>query len=207
MFFNPERPVRTHLNHLPHWQQDSALVFLTWRLADSVPAGLMGKWRGERDEWLAVHPKPWDEFTESEYHSRFSAQLEQWMDQGTGGCVLRDPENARCLAECLLHFHGERFKIDSFVVMPNHVHVLMSPMAGHSLEKTVQSWKRVSARRINELTGKAGSLWHKRYWDRLVRSESHFWRIRRYIQRNPEKAGLKENEYLLYLPWNQRKEP
>ena len=210
MFYNPERPLRKHLNHLPHWQQDSVFVFLTWRLADSVPAGLMVKWREERDAWLDLNPKPWGDRTESEYHSRFSAQLEQWMDQRMGSCVLRDPENARILAECLVHFDGERYGIDSFVVMPNHVHVLMCPIPGFPMEKTIQSWKRYSARSINELAGKSGSLWHKRYWDTLVRSEEHFWKIRGYIQRNPEKTHLGESEYLLYVPWHRkdpRKEP
>jgi hypothetical protein len=58
MFFNPELPITKHLNHLPHWQQDCSWVFVTWRLADSVPTGLTGKWHRERDEWMECHPKP-----------------------------------------------------------------------------------------------------------------------------------------------------
>ena len=208
MFYNPERPLRKLLNHLPHWQQDGVFVFITWRLADSVPSGLLEKWRGERDIWLASHPLPWDAGTELQYHKRFSSQLEDWMDQGLGKCVLRDPESARIVAEGLLHFDTERYQMDSFVIMPNHVHILIQMIPGFPIEKTVQSWKRIAARQINEVSGMTGSLWHKRYWDRLVRSEKHFWKIRRYIQRNPGKAHLREGEYLLYLPWDtERKDP
>lgn len=202
MFYNPERPLKKHLNHLPHWQQDSTWVFLTWRLADSVPLDLLNKWRTDREEWVKAHPKPWDEDTELQFHQRFSTRLEDWMDQGMGECILRNPENTRIVAECVLHFDHERYLIDSFVIMPNHVHVLARLEPGFALEKIVQSWKRYSARQINELSGKTGSLWQKRYWDRLVRSEEHFWKIRRYIQRNPTKAKLRENEYLLSIPWN-----
>ena len=204
MFFNPELPLRKHLNHLPHWQQDSAWVFITWRLADSVPAGLLEKWIADRDEWMSQHEKPWDEDTEREFRIRFSAQLEEWMDQGMGECVLRNSACAELVARTILHFDRERYLIDGFVIMPNHVHLLVQLVPGFPLETLVHSWKRYSARQINEVLGRSGKLWHKRYWDTLVRSEEHFWKIRRYISRNPVKAGLTENEYLLYLPWDKK---
>ena len=124
MFFRPDKPITKHLNHLPHWQQDLVFVFITWRLADSVPEGLLEKWRAEREEWVKSHPKPWDDELGKEYHQRFSAKLEEWMDQGMGECVLRDPCCAEIVGRCLLHFDGERYELDSFAVMPNHVHVL-----------------------------------------------------------------------------------
>ncbi len=202
MFFNPDLPVRKHLNHLPHWQQDSVFVFVTWRLADSVPFGVMALWRKEQDSWLSDHPKPWDEATELEYHKKFSSQLEEWMDQGMGNCTLNNPDHARIVADSLLFFDGERYFIDTFVVMPNHVHVLIRLQNEFPLENVIQSWKQFSARLINQLSDKSGSFWHKRYWDRLVRSEEHFWKIRRYILKNPEKAKLQESQFLIYAPWN-----
>ncbi|MFT6241219.1 MAG: REP element-mobilizing transposase RayT [Akkermansiaceae bacterium] len=201
MFFRPDKPITKHLNHLPHWQQDLVFVFITWRLADSVPEGLLKKWRAEREEWVKSHPKPWDDELGKEYHQRFSAKLEEWMDQGMGECVLRDPCCAEIVGRCLLHFDGERYELDSFVVMPNHVHVLFRISPDYPIEKVVQSWKRYSAREVNELLGKSGQLWHRRFWDTLVRGEKHFWKIRRYIEKNPVKAGLKNEEFLFYLPW------
>ncbi|MFK7850487.1 MAG: transposase [Akkermansiaceae bacterium] len=202
MFYNPELPLRKHQNHLPHWQQDSSWVFVTWRLADSVPIGLTVKWQKQRDEWLALHPKPWDTDKETEYHKLFSTQLEEWMDQGMGECILRDPKFANIVGKVLLHFHAERYFVDSFVIMPNHVHLLVRLMPSVPMEKNVQSWKRYSARLINEARNTSGSLWHKRYWDTLVRSEEHFWKIRRYILKNSVKAKLRDGEYLLYAPWH-----
>jgi len=176
-------------------------VFITWRLADSVPIGLYEKWKTERDDWLKCHPKPWDDELTKKFHTRFSTQLEEWMDQGMGECVLRDPRHAKIAANVLLHFDHERYHLDSFVIMPNHVHVLFQLHPDHPMEKVAQSWKRYSAREINKSLGKTGPLWLKRYWDTLVRGEEHFWRIRRYIAKNPVQAKLRGNEFLLYLPW------
>ncbi|MEM1085517.1 MAG: transposase [Verrucomicrobiota bacterium] len=201
MFYRPDLPVTRHLNHLPHWQQESACVFITWRLADSVPKGLTDRWKAEREEWLGDHPEPWSEDVREDYHRKFSSKLEEWMDQGMGKCVLREPRLAAVVAESLSHFDGERYLLDSFVVMPNHVHVLFQLLPGFPMEKLVQSWKRYSARRINELRGEGGQLWHKRYWDTLVRGERHFWKVRRYIRDNPAKAKLREDEFVLYVPW------
>jgi REP element-mobilizing transposase RayT len=86
--------------------------------------------------------------------------------------------------------------------MPNHVHVLIRLQNEFPLENVIQSWKQFSARLINQLSDKSGSFCHKRYWDRLVRSEEHFWKIRRYILKNPEKAKLQESQFLIYAPWN-----
>ncbi len=60
-FFNEYVEVRKTGGKLPHWEQPGATYFLTWRLADSIPEELMGKWRAERDAWLLENPKPWDE--------------------------------------------------------------------------------------------------------------------------------------------------
>ena len=51
-FFNPWREIeRTH-NHLPHWQQEGASYFVTWRLADSLPKELLERHYLEREKWL-----------------------------------------------------------------------------------------------------------------------------------------------------------
>ena len=94
------------------------------------------------------------------------------------------------VADALLHFHGERYALDRFVVMPNHVHVLFHPLAENKLADIVGSWKRFTSRGINKELRREGALWQREYWDRLVRSERHFRWVREYIDRNPEKLPL-----------------
>jgi len=143
------------------------------------------------------HPEPWDEKTETEYHDRFSRQIDDWLDQGSGSCVLKDPVNAKILADALRHFDGERYELASFVVMPNHVHVLFRPLGEHALPDIVKSWKGFTAREINKRMGKTGALWQLEYWDRLIRNERHFFKVAEYIRENPVKAKLEGGKFIL----------
>ncbi len=188
-FLDPDREIDMKLHRLPHWQQDDVWVFVTWRLGDSLPKVKLEKWTEDRSFWLSQHPEPWDEKTEDEYHERFSHQIDEWLDQGSGSCLLKSPANATIVAEALKHFDGERYQLGSFVVMPNHVHVLFRPFAAHSLADIVKSWKGFTAREINKQLGKTGSLWQEEYWDRLIRSEKHFLKVAAYIRDNPKGGG------------------
>jgi putative transposase len=150
-FFNPYAEIRHTENRLPHWQQNGAVYFLTFRLADSVPICLRNQWENERDGWLRVHPKPWSNETEREYHQRFSGAIERCLDAGHGSCLLRRPECGQMVSETLRHFEGDRVAMIAFVVMPNHVHALFVQNADWPLEKLIHSWKRFITRQINKV--------------------------------------------------------
>jgi len=189
-FFNPDAEIDITRNRLPHWQQGEAWVFVTWRLGDSLPKAKLDQWKAEREAWLHHHPEPWDEKIEDEYHERFSRRIDEWLDQGAGSCVLRDADNAKIVEGALRYFDGQRYELASFVVMPNHVHVLFRPLEGHALPEIWKSWKGFTAREINKRMGKAGALWQDEYWDRLIRNERHFCKVSEYIRENPVKAKL-----------------
>ena len=104
---------------MPHWQQEGAVYFITFRLADAVPVRLQTQWESERDAWVRVYPEPWSKEIEREYHERFSGQMERWLDAGHGSCVMRRHDCAEVVAETLQHFEGERVVMISAVVIPN----------------------------------------------------------------------------------------
>ena len=197
-FFNPYADIRHTENRLPHWQQQGATYFVTFRLADAVPMRLLKQWESEREAWLRIHPEPWTTEIELEYHQRFSGAIERWLDAGHGACLLRRRECAEIVMEALNHFEGVRVVMICAVIMPNHVHALFVQNQEWPLEKLIQSWKRFSASQINKILGRSGSLWQRDYFDRLVRDKKHFANCVRYIRRNPEKAGLSEGEFLLW---------
>ncbi len=199
-YFNPHGEIERTAHRLPHWQQGEAWVFVTWRLGDSLPKEKLDKWNEERDNWCKRYPEPWDDKTKEEYHERFSRQIDRWLDQGSGSCVLKDSSNAKIVADALRHFDGKWYEIASFVVMPNHVHVMFRPLGRHTLVKIVKSWKGFTAREINKRIGKTGALWQDEYWDRLIRSERHFSKVEEYIRENPVNARLKESEFIL-MEW------
>ena len=197
-FFNPYAETRQTENRLPHWQQEGAVYFITFRQADAVPQKLRDEWEGEREVWLRFHPQPWTPDIEMEYHQRFSSTIEKWLDAGYGSCVLQRPDCAAIVNETLRHFDGRRLALISSVVMPNHVHALFVQHFEHPLEKLFRSWKTFSARRINSVLNCSGSLWQRDYFDRLVRDQKHFENCVRYVRRNPVKARLSEGKYILY---------
>jgi REP element-mobilizing transposase RayT len=197
-FFNPYADIRQTENRLPHWQQEGAVYFVTFRLADAVPLRLRLQWENRRDAWLKIHPDPWSKEIEHEYHRRFSGAIERWLDAGHGSCLLRQRSCAEVVADALRYFDGERVVMICAVVMPNHVHALFVQNPEWPLEKLVRSWKGFTARKINAVLGRSGGLWQRDYFDRLVRDEMHFANCVRYIRRNPEKASLGEDEFILW---------
>jgi putative transposase len=197
-YFNPWSEVQHSQNRLPHWQQSGATYFVTWRLADSLPKVLLATHYQERDLWCQQHPQPWSLAIEADYHRRFSARLDAWLDAGHGCCLLRSPQHAQTVAAALHHFEGERTALISFVVMPNHVHVIFALNPQWQMEQLIHSWKRHSARAIHRATGQSGALWMKDYFDRLIRDPEPLSRCVRYVRRNPEKAQLRTDEFILY---------
>lgn len=197
-YFNPWGEIVTTKNRLPHWQQTAATYFVTWRLADSIPAEVLKQHYSDRQAWLKMNPEPWESSKEKEYHQKFSSNIDKWLDAGHGSCLLRKPENSVLVQNSILYFEGSRSHCIASVIMPNHVHVLFSLSIKHDLGKLIQSWKRSSAKSVNQREGTSGNLWQKDYFDRLIRDQNHFENCVRYIRNNPQKAHLKEGNYFLY---------
>ena len=194
-FFNPFAEIIHTANMLPHWQQPGATYFITFRLGDSIPATLRRQWQKEREQWLQHHPQPWSSETDAEYHTRFSAQIDQWLDAGHGACHLRDHETRRIVENTLNHFDSEQHFHHAWVIMPNHVHCLTTLATAARLEKIIKSWKGFSATNINKHLARTGLFWQEDYFDRLIRDADHFANCTRYIRRNPTKAGLKPGSF------------
>lgn len=165
--------------YLPHIDAGEVAQFITFRLADSLPAGLVEKWRQE----LSDRPS---HVLKKEIYSR----IEKHLDSGHGSCLLERPSAANAVQETLLACGEDQYHLHEWVVMPNHVHVLLTPRQGVHLAKIVQSVKGRSAKRVNESLGRTGRLWQPDYFDRLIRDESHFDRVAKYITWNPVKAKL-----------------
>ncbi|MFZ2658535.1 MAG: transposase [Victivallales bacterium] len=197
-FYNPYETVERTEHHLPHRQQGSIYYFVSWRMADSIAKEKLLKWKTERDFWLESHPEPWDDETENEFHDRFSRTIDEWLDAGEGSCLLRNPQISKIVADSFMHFNGIRYSLKSFVIMPNHVHVLFTIITPFKLEQIVKSWKGFTAYKINEILNKTGDFWQEDYWDRMVRGEMHLRKCHEYILQNPVKAHLHDGQYRVY---------
>jgi len=204
--FDPDGHVNVSHGLLPHWQQTGRTYFITWRTADSIPVALWRQWQAERDAWLHQHgitladldSLPPDQ--RRDYHERFSRRWQDHLDQGHGECLLRRGEVRAHVESTLRHFDGTRYDLGDFVLMPNHVHVLVTLMDGEDIQKTCFSWKRFSASAIQRLLGRQGEFWQPESFDHIIRHEASLRRIQTYIADNPAKARLTPGEYTHYCP-------
>lgn len=130
---------------MPHWRQDGAVYFVTWRLHKS---------------------------------QKELAALEREI-----------------IVSTLKHFDGQRLDLFAFVVMPDHVHVLVRPYEGYLLHELVHSWKSFTANRLQREGGRGGKVWQEDYFDRIIRDEAEFLEKAQYILNNPLKINPPVDEY------------
>jgi REP element-mobilizing transposase RayT len=176
--------------YLPHLKREEGTYFVTFRLADSLPTEALDQLASE----IAALPVP-SSSTPSEAdvlrQRERRHRLEALLDQGAGSCCLRLPVIAQMVCDTLRHFHGSRYNLDAWVVMPNHVHVLVCPLPPHTLGEIIKSWKQYTsthAKRLLPLA--AGRFWQPEAYDHWLRDSEDRSRIIRYIHNNPVNAGL-----------------
>ena len=193
--FDPSSSIAIHNRNLPHWQQEGRTYFVTFRLADSLPQQKLQQWEAEREVWLRQHPHPHTDEQQRGFHERFSDRVQQWLDAGYGECWLRRPDVSAVVEEALKHLAGERYELGAYVIMPNHVHVLVTPLGDHALSDTLHSWKSYTANRINSILGRSGAVWQQEYFDHIVRNELSLEQFAAYIRQNPAQAGVHTGEF------------
>jgi REP element-mobilizing transposase RayT len=165
--------MKHHERRLPHWDVIGQPPFVTFRLHGSLPAGRL--------------------FAPSTItNGNAFVVMDRILDGAAiGPKHLANPEIAALVVSCL--YDGERkfdrYQLHSFVVMPNHVHLLVIPKVPAT--KWIGPLKGFSAHEANRILGLTGRpFWQNESFDHLVRSPEEFDRIRGYIENNPVKAGL-----------------
>lgn len=208
--FDPHGELSIESRDLPHWNQPGATYFVTFRAADSMPAEAFELWKRQKEDCLKRHgidPRAADweaRFSDlptrvrKQFHSEITEHFHAHLDAGVGRCLLALPEIAQIVADSLKHFDGTRYNLGDFVVMPNHVHLIVQPFANHRLGDLCRSWKKYTAQQINQTIGETGHFWQGESFDHLIRNADQFDRIRAYIADNPSKANLSAGQSLYW---------
>jgi REP element-mobilizing transposase RayT len=162
-------PIRSR-GELPHLHIEGGIYFVTFRLFDAVSLNQAAR--------MTAPQEPDDIAESSEPPLR------------AGSCALGRPEAARIVAGALRHFDAQRYTLHAWCVMPNHVHVVVVPWAGHTLSDVLHSWKSFTATAINRLLGRAGPFWERESFDHLIRNLRSFEKFVDYTVNNPVVAGF-----------------
>ena len=165
--------MRHYERRLPHWDVIGRPLFVTFRLHGSLPAS-------------RVFPPR--QLT----NGRAFVAMDRILDRAVNGpSFLRRPDIGKLVATALRD--GEqrfgRYQLHAFVVMPNHVHVLVTPQV--LATQWLGPLKGFTAHLANQIVGRLGQpFWQDESYDHLVRSDAEFGRIHAYIEQNPVTAGL-----------------
>jgi putative transposase len=166
----------SYRRNLPHIFPKGVAIFVTWRIRGSLPSAVV------------IEARTAAGLTNGE---RF-ARIDRFLDGSARGPLwLQNKRIAedicatieRAAREPLLHF-----MLHEYVVMPNHVHLLITPRV--DMKVIMQSLKGNTSHFANRILGRSGSFWQAEYYDHFCRSPEEFERIREYIARNPVKARL-----------------
>lgn len=192
-FFDKHQYAHVRSGNLPHWQQGLCTQFVTFRLADSLPENVLSEYRERCQLFENAYPKPWSEEVSNMYHAEIGDHVDMWLDRGIGSCVLKNPDARMVVADAINSLDGIRMDVYAYVIMPNHMHILMAPY--EDMAKIMHSIKRYTALGINRLMHRGGALWQREYFDRLVRSKEDFNHYVDYIRNNP--VGFPAEHYTL----------
>ena len=161
----------------------------------------MDELKRDRQEWAERHRgKEVSTLTpleRREYYRLFHERVERWLDAGAGSCELRNSGPRREMMDALHYFNGKRYRLGTFAVAGNHVHVLVVPIAGIDLSVIMHTWKSYTAKAINKMIGRTGVFWKEESFDHLVRTEASLAKFEKYIRSHDRQGAYIEEHALL----------
>jgi REP element-mobilizing transposase RayT len=186
--------------NLPHIQFKGSTLFVTFRLANSIPNAVIQRLLQEAE----IEKNKIDLITSDkernqklyDHQKRTFGRRDKYLDLTKEGTHwLSQPEIAQEVDNSILHRDGKVYFLDTFCIMGNHVHCLFTPLKAENqthypLFHIMKSLKGFTAKKANDILGRKGQFWQHENYDHVIRNFEEMNRIRMYIINNPVKAGL-----------------
>ncbi|GAB3581575.1 REP-associated tyrosine transposase [Hymenobacter daeguensis] len=200
MRYEVMHPQTYYRRNMPHIVPPGATLFITFRLAGSLPAAAVQQLQAELEAALDTISQaiPADEQPAAAHRARkaYFGQFDAQLDgSASGPDWLRQPAVAALVKRELDLLPELQINVLSYCIMPNHVHVVLQLPEGPDVAfgKLMQRLKGRTAYAANKLLGRRGPFWQHESYDHLVRGTRELARINSYVVMNPVKAGLVEN--------------
>ncbi len=195
------KDVYYHRN-LPHYHPIGYPLFITFRLADSLPIDVLAEIKAQREcELKALKNQTANEWRKKIEEKYFSC-YDDWLDQSKFGPRWLQMESiAQIVAKEMQNLDGNRYRLIAYCIMPNHVHLLIEALiheqakhqgrsAKYPITDILRLLKGRTARNCNLELERSGGFWQHESYDHFVRDEQELERTILYILNNPVKAGL-----------------
>jgi REP element-mobilizing transposase RayT len=175
--------------YLPHRLPPGETIFITFRLAGSLPQEALLRLQAETQ--LAQQRCDQDAGLRYAEQKRYFGRFDTLLDgSGHGPTWLRQPAVAAIVQQAIQYPAGKGYDLRCYCIMPNHVHLVVAlPDNAPPLAKTLQLLKGYSSFQANKLLGLSGAFWQAESYDHVVRP-GELDRIISYVLENPVKAGL-----------------
>ncbi len=202
---------------LPHRHSPGGTLFVTFRLAGSIPRSVIKQWENEKqilEKQCSLSNETSDETKieiRIEFHRRWFREFVLHASS-SGPMWLSDERIAQIVFDSILLRDGKEYILLAFCIMSNHVHIVFRPnLNEHSIHEVraekssrlvstdptygviMQSLKGYTARKCNQVMGRSGAFWDAESYDHEIRNSESYARIVRYTLNNPVKAGLVKN--------------
>jgi REP element-mobilizing transposase RayT len=188
---------RFYRRHLPHGAPDNAPVFVTWNLKGALPKEALDRIDRARkaiENMIGKNGSGETPTNHADAQLTVARQVfkisEEFLDAARHGPQwLREPSCAETVMQTILAGAGKHYDLYAFVVMSNHVHVLLRPKV--ELARITAGIKRTTGKKINECLNRVGQpFWQDESFDHRPRDSEKFMKALAYIENNPVKAGL-----------------
>jgi putative transposase len=169
-----EKPGWHESGYLPHVDANTLLQHIVFRTAGSLPRYVI-------------------ERASSAPPALRRSLVDEALDSSSNGSLFSEQAYADVMQSALRFFDRDRYDLQAWCVMPNHVHVVLVTSPDVLLGTTIKSWKRFVSRQINEVRGTTGSVFASDYFDRFIRNVKQAETALHYVEANPVKAGIVQN--------------
>jgi len=195
--------------NLPHIHPQNAILFITFRLADTIPKKILRRLLYKRNQELKyLRALSISKTNDKKYliERRFFARYDNWLDRcDSDRRWLEKPQLANIVKNKIHVLDGVYYVLISFCIMPNHVHLLIQNQShdhsfpslktrNYPVANMLRVLKGTTARECNKMLERKGAFWHHESYDHVVRDEKELTRIVNYILLNPVKAGIAESK-------------